>query len=544
MKSPSLGKLGSVYWQRAQQSGQSKPFPSPGVAAAPAPGKDSVSSLPSGLRLKAEGIDFEVPSGGVVRVGRREGSELKLQDSDVSRSHAVMQMHEGRLWVQDSGSTNGTFLNDKKLEPQEWHPVVPGSKVKLGKVILSLTQDLPGPQVPPGTEVLARQGLQAAGQVAQGGLPVGIGLVLKELGREGRFHRLPGEGELTVGRQSGNDLVLSDGTVSRNHATFQQRNGTISVVDNGSRNGLEVNGNKLPSGAQQSLAAGDLLQLGNTRFRLVDTNPLDFESKGDIEKVLDFRELVTDPTRQQEKFGQVVPAQPNAYWQNNVEARQVFENYLDRADFSDAEAFETMVKESHRLAVEGSEGDHRYYKIRDRVADSEQLPAGEFHNGVTGGIRNEESRTVEEIARAYGDPYRLDQENPVKAVALEGISEADQPQNFPLMGGQRHIYPSPRAFGDYFEQMRKRLDRLDKLPAESKQEKLKLIGEFYQYGANVRPFRNVNNSLFMNFTNVLLKRHGFKPVYHGILDHAAHRLQPRAFNAYFQDWVKDQGRIS
>ena len=93
--------------------------------------------------------------------------------------------------------------------------------------------------------------------------------------------------------------------------------------------------------------------------------------------------------------------------------------------------------------------------------------------------------------------------------------------------------------------MQDRLKRLDSLPKDAPKEVvLKNIGEFYQYAANVRPFFNVNNSLFMNVTNELIGRHGLKPVYHGILDHAAQRLQPEAFNRYFQDWAQGEGKIS
>ena len=538
MKLGGLNSLGARLFEKRAISANpsSKPDQNPVVKG------DSVGALASDFWLQGGDINFGIPRNGVVRIGRLDGSDLKLQDDNVSRQHATIQVRDGQLFVRDSNSTNGTYLNDKKLKSGEWHALTPGGRLKMGDVELRVGVEQPVRESAPQPAELIRQTTRTAAQGAQPALPVGVGLVLQDLD-SGEYRTLSGEGGLSVGRDTKNDLVVRDEMVSRNHATLYFKNGAVSILDNGSTNGTEVNGERLAPKAWSSIAAGDRLKLGKSKFRLVDTTPIDLGSKKDLEKSLDFRELVTDPGKQQEKHGQLVPDEPNAYWQNNVEARRVFEDYLDRGDYFQESSFENMLKDSHRLAVEGSSGENRYYKRSGAVAGPEKLPAGEFHEGVFGGVRDEESRQVEGIARSYGDPYRLDAKEPTKPVQLDGIKDEDLPQNMPLFGGQRHIYPGPKSFGDYFTQMRARLFELDKLPAESKQEKLKLIGEFYQYGANVRPFHNVNNSLFMNFTNSLLKRHGFKPVYHGLLDHAAHRLQPKAFNAYFQDWVNGQGKI-
>ncbi len=62
------------------------------------------------------------------------------------------------------------------------------------------------------------------------------------------------------------------------------------------------------------------------------------------------------------------------------------------------------------------------------------------------------------------------------------------------------------------------------------------IAEHYQYAANARPFEQINNSLFMNEVNTLLKKAGMKSIPHGMLDHAAQRLQPETFKRYFVDF--------
>jgi hypothetical protein len=72
-----------------------------------------------------------------VRIGRLEGSEVRLNDPSVSRRHASLRP-VGNTWVLvDEGSTNGTFYNDI---PVGSSPVVveDGSMLRFGGVSLSV----------------------------------------------------------------------------------------------------------------------------------------------------------------------------------------------------------------------------------------------------------------------------------------------------------------------------------------------------------------------------------------------------------------------
>jgi EAL domain-containing protein (putative c-di-GMP-specific phosphodiesterase class I) len=50
-----------------------------------------------------------------VRVGRKPGSELLLSNPTVSGSHAEFVLRKDELWLVDLGSTNGTFINGKRI---------------------------------------------------------------------------------------------------------------------------------------------------------------------------------------------------------------------------------------------------------------------------------------------------------------------------------------------------------------------------------------------------------------------------------------------
>ena len=54
-----------------------------------------------------------------VVVGRDAGANLVLDSSTVSRSHAILEHDGKRVFVRDAGSTNGVFLNDRKVERGE-----------------------------------------------------------------------------------------------------------------------------------------------------------------------------------------------------------------------------------------------------------------------------------------------------------------------------------------------------------------------------------------------------------------------------------------
>ncbi len=55
---------------------------------------------------------------GKSRIGRSEESEIVLLDPSVSRAHAVVEVTDGNAVVRDLGSTNGTFVNGRRIESE------------------------------------------------------------------------------------------------------------------------------------------------------------------------------------------------------------------------------------------------------------------------------------------------------------------------------------------------------------------------------------------------------------------------------------------
>jgi adenylate cyclase len=99
------------------------------------------------LQLRYEELGVPVTHAikeGLSTVGRLPSSDLVLNDSSVSRRHAVIRFENGRCFLQDSASRFGTFLNDRRLVAVDDEvEVVPGSQIKFGEVAASLDQFVP-----------------------------------------------------------------------------------------------------------------------------------------------------------------------------------------------------------------------------------------------------------------------------------------------------------------------------------------------------------------------------------------------------------------
>ena len=70
-------------------------------------------------------------------IGRDPGCELMLDNLGVSRRHAQLREVEGKFIVEDLGSTNGVFVNGRRVTSAE---VSPGDEIKIGKFTLGLQQ--------------------------------------------------------------------------------------------------------------------------------------------------------------------------------------------------------------------------------------------------------------------------------------------------------------------------------------------------------------------------------------------------------------------
>src|SRR5215472_12018835 len=65
----------------------------------------------------------------------REGS-LVIDDEFASNRHARFQVARGRWYVEDLGSTNGTWLNGRRIQAAQW--LKKGDKIRIGHTVMTV----------------------------------------------------------------------------------------------------------------------------------------------------------------------------------------------------------------------------------------------------------------------------------------------------------------------------------------------------------------------------------------------------------------------
>lgn len=95
-----------------------------------------------------DGSRLEIPAKDEIVVGREDPisdmfpdvdlTNLGGMDKGVSRKHAVIHRAGAGYTVEDMGSTNGTFINKKKIQPHAPQAIKAGDELRFGKLALTL----------------------------------------------------------------------------------------------------------------------------------------------------------------------------------------------------------------------------------------------------------------------------------------------------------------------------------------------------------------------------------------------------------------------
>ena len=80
-------------------------------------------------------------------IGRKPDNDLVIDNPAVSGHHALIVSQDGAFFIEDLGSTNGTFVNDGKVQKEK---LKNSDRVTVGKHVLIYQDDIPAPPFPPG----------------------------------------------------------------------------------------------------------------------------------------------------------------------------------------------------------------------------------------------------------------------------------------------------------------------------------------------------------------------------------------------------------
>ncbi|MGY6587970.1 MAG: FHA domain-containing protein [Wenzhouxiangella sp.] len=202
------------------------------------------------LGLSDEVKGSKVPLSGSITVGRDQACELTLPNEMASRHHARLSVDGSKLFVEDLGSTNGTWINGKKTNGRS--EVQSGDELRFDTTRYKAT--LAGTDL---DKTAARPSVQAT--AARPAVQAGMPARLKPDG--GRPIEL--RGATTIGRLPDNDVVLDDDTVSGHHARMEPDGDNWKVIDLGSSNGTEVDGKEIK---QSVLKGGERIAFGEVEL--------------------------------------------------------------------------------------------------------------------------------------------------------------------------------------------------------------------------------------------------------------------------------------
>lgn len=92
------------------------------------------------LSGKRKGDVFELADGDEFGIGNRKSAKIRVRDPWISYKHAKICVDAGRFFIEDLGSSNGTWIDGQRIERE---PLKPGMLLYLGKTKLKFLQDDP-----------------------------------------------------------------------------------------------------------------------------------------------------------------------------------------------------------------------------------------------------------------------------------------------------------------------------------------------------------------------------------------------------------------
>src|ERR1700690_1551883 len=109
--------------------------PSLKVPTLPAPRAGGRSYVLRFISGKYQGGEFPIATDKQIVVGRSSDLDMVLVEDMVSRKHARIAMQSDQIWIEDLGSTNGTFVNGEKIKRAR---LKEGDRVLIGTSILKV----------------------------------------------------------------------------------------------------------------------------------------------------------------------------------------------------------------------------------------------------------------------------------------------------------------------------------------------------------------------------------------------------------------------
>lgn len=222
------------------------------------------------------GQRLEIPATNSITLGRNRDCVIYIESADVSRHHAeIFLTPEGRYFVRDLGSRNGTLVDGRPATQANPLPLNPGTMITTGTTLL-IFEGFHAPTM------LIDHRLNQDASAHTDNSVVSENVQASLILTTGQHFVLEGE-QLTVGRAVTNQVVIEAKSISRYHARLQRTAKGYTVIDLGSTNKTFVN-NKLAD-SPILLYSGDVVRFGDvvTTYELKQIQPLIVEPVSEVD---------------------------------------------------------------------------------------------------------------------------------------------------------------------------------------------------------------------------------------------------------------------
>ena len=188
---------------------------------------------------------FAVGQAAIVIIGRDKTAQVIINKSDVSAQHAQLLVNEnGELFIVDLGSTNGTYVNGRRLTKGVTEAISSRDTVTLAN--------------PNGIRLV----FNPEGKIVQNEQPKEP--LTNTISKDSIDEKLRNKQLIFIGRSNENDIVLAHQSISRQHASIERKGDKFLITDLDSLNGTFVNGKRITGSVVVSSA--DLILIG--RFQI------------------------------------------------------------------------------------------------------------------------------------------------------------------------------------------------------------------------------------------------------------------------------------
>jgi len=218
---------------------------------------------------------FSIREGQTISIGRGKECAIVIDNTAISRQHISLSMTNGIYFLSDLGSTNGSFVDGKRIRTDE--AISGDESILFGKFSLSLADPMAAnhqvaTSISTDTMNLDDETIFVSGkkqappaQPPFRGKAAGPRLTAIRGDATPRELSLAGTSSVKIGNDPSCDLVISGWFVARAQAYLIKRDNAYLLVPQRSWAGTYVNDCKVKS--EQVLRPGDLITIRNTTLR-------------------------------------------------------------------------------------------------------------------------------------------------------------------------------------------------------------------------------------------------------------------------------------